>query len=320
MNLRIAEHPLFVGLAATALVSCLAGYIAHEESRAPLLEIYVIALKGGRAVFIRTPDDQRILVNGGQNSEIVKQITHVLPFYSRRIDTVIATDTDLKNVTGLIDIIGRYDVRHAYFPRYTLDNIGLASTAGPSFQVFKSSLAEKRVNVREIGAGDQVRISGLEGVTPEPSPPVTLHALFPVDPSVFSYSKASPPQIIFTIEHGMNRFTFVDDASVKVQKTIANSTTTKQLFDMDDLDSILITSKAGKIGDSAAELIKIIQPSWLIFEQTISAKSSSASSAKAQKKADPLAGILLGHRFNVRALKVVRILSDGVTVEIETTP
>lgn len=317
MDRHTLSRPFLIGLAATAIATCVAGYILHEEHRPQILEIYIFSLKGSRAIFIRTPDDQRVLVNGGPNSEVIKHITEVLPFYSRHIDVIVATDDDPKNVTGLIDVLDRYDVGRAYIPRYTAQSAGVASSTDPITQIFRATLEEKQIHTREISAGDQIRISGPEDVAPGMVPPVTLHALFPVDPSGFGYSKASPPQIVFTIEHGDNRFTFIDDASMKVQKSMVSATTTKQIFDTAGPNSVLITSKAGKVGDIASELVSVIRPSQLVFEQTTPVKQRAVSTTKVQKKPDPLAGILMDHRFNLRVLKMVRILSGGMTVKIE---
>src|ERR1700690_3654211 len=82
--------------AATAILATatLGGYVWKEEHHPAILEIYAFNLKSGRSYFIRTPDDKRILVDGGANSEIIGELTRILPFYSRRIDSLIATGQD----------------------------------------------------------------------------------------------------------------------------------------------------------------------------------------------------------------------------------
>jgi hypothetical protein len=49
------------------------------------------------AVFLQTSGGKRILINGGGNSEIIRKITKVIPFYSRHIDTIISTNEEDKN-------------------------------------------------------------------------------------------------------------------------------------------------------------------------------------------------------------------------------
>jgi beta-lactamase superfamily II metal-dependent hydrolase len=104
-TVRVAK----AGAIAIALVA-VAIYVWHEWARPTVFELYVFDTPGAPSVFIRTADDTRVVMNGGANSEIVKRLTEALPFYSRRIDRVIATDDDPKHTTGLIEILNRYDV------------------------------------------------------------------------------------------------------------------------------------------------------------------------------------------------------------------
>jgi beta-lactamase superfamily II metal-dependent hydrolase len=108
MSLRFSPKSAIIAATASAIVAGVGAYVWHQEHRLPLLDIYLFALKSGQSAFIRTPDDRRILVNGGSNSEIIRRISKRLPFYSRRIDALIVTDTSAKNVSGLIDVLERY--------------------------------------------------------------------------------------------------------------------------------------------------------------------------------------------------------------------
>ena len=124
-----ATKPFIIAaLATAATLAGIGGYAYIESNRPAVLELFIFNTPGNPAIFIRTPNDKRILINGGSNSEIIERISGILPFYSRRIDMVIATNDDPKNTTGLIDVIDRYSVDKVVLPAVSLQSLGLASS------------------------------------------------------------------------------------------------------------------------------------------------------------------------------------------------
>src|SRR5690349_22634790 len=91
-------------------------YIYKWEYRDPLLEVYFFSLNRGRSIFIRTPHNKTILIGGGQNSEVIREITKVTPFYRRSIDTVITPSATPAQIGGLIEVVHRYDVGEIIMP------------------------------------------------------------------------------------------------------------------------------------------------------------------------------------------------------------
>lgn len=337
MTTRFIARPFLIGATATALASCLAGYVWHEQQRPSVLEIYVFAMKSGRSMFIRTPDDRRILIDGGGSSQIIRQLTDIIPFYSRRIDTIIVTNTDGKNVSGLVDVIERYDVERAYIPRFTLENLGIASSTDKIYQTFIRTLTDSNIHVDEVVSGDQIPLSGPEDG--KMGHRVAMNIIFPVIPEKFDYSKASAPEILFNISYGDTSILFMGDASKKVQKFVASSSAIVTLISLPTIANadVLIVSHSAVPTNMSAEFMNIARPGALIFEKSVtkspantskSRKLKSMSSvssattgvkkATAKKKvvADPLAAILDEDRFNLREIGAVKIISDGKRVII----
>ncbi len=174
----------------------LGGYVWYWEFRKPLLEAYFFQLERGRSVFIRTPHNETVLIDGGQNSEILREITKVLPFYRRRIDTVIVTSSMPKNVGGLSDVVKRYNVG-----RVIESELMGTSTA---LTVFHKSWNKEIVKVKK---GDEFIIDG-----------VKFKVLFP-DP-LFKYNKTSFPELVLGIEYGDTRLLLLGDVSKTIQKRL----------------------------------------------------------------------------------------------------
>lgn len=126
--------------------ACAAAYVWRVSLRPPVFELYVFDTPGTQSLFVRTADDRRILVNGGSNADIVARITQLLPFYSRRIDEIVATDDDPKHIVGLIEVLQRYDVGSVV--------VGQATSSDPTYQTFLDLLFGKNIQPANLPEGD----------------------------------------------------------------------------------------------------------------------------------------------------------------------
>ncbi len=314
-----------VGLFFALLViggSILAIYIYHEESREKVLELYIFNMKSGPAVFIRTPNDKRVLINGGSNSEIISLITKILPFYSRRIDILMVTNDSAKNVTGLIDILNRYDVGKVYIPALNLAALGLASSTDPIYQIFLETANEKNIPIGELSKRDIIGLDngkqsiGSKAIIQD----VDAKILFPATSTEFAYSKASAPELIMNIRYGSTSFFMLGTATTKIQKFIASQGTTTS--------DVLMVWNSASVDNLDAGLIEQIQPDYLVYSKSLTAaapkaKTSSASSTSKSKKPkkikiDPLGYLNDANRYNIKAFEYIKITSNGVNLRVES--
>ncbi|MBN1494650.1 MBL fold metallo-hydrolase [Candidatus Peregrinibacteria bacterium] len=86
-----------------------AGSLTYGKFRISFLDV-----GQGDAIFIRTPDDYTVLVDGGPSSKVLEQIAEVMPVYSRTIDILILTHPHSDHVNGLTEITKRYVVKKAF--------------------------------------------------------------------------------------------------------------------------------------------------------------------------------------------------------------
>jgi competence protein ComEC len=312
MAVKIISKPLFIAVAAGAATLGVSGYVWNEEHRPPVLEIYVFALPNGRSMFIRTPDDKRILIDGGGNADIVRELSKILPFYSRHVDTVIATETAGKDISGLIDVILRYSVDRAYIPACTAGSLGLGDPTDETYSIFLEALNHLKISTSTVGAGDTIVLG--QGVS--------MNALFPVPAKAFAYSKASSPELLFNISYGDMSAMFLGNASVKVQKYIAKISPDKGKVRPTDSD-ILVVSHSALSANMSPELLNKIEPQYLIYSKSDSAsrpKTASSTNPKKKVQTDALSMIAIQNRFNIRQLGTVRIVSDGKSMQIKSSP
>lgn len=65
----------------------------------------------GDSIFVRTPDDYFILIDGGPSMNVLERITDVMPRYNRTIDLVVLSHPHADHVNGLVEVLKRYNVQ-----------------------------------------------------------------------------------------------------------------------------------------------------------------------------------------------------------------
>ncbi|MEI6305084.1 MAG: hypothetical protein WCP09_03680 [Candidatus Taylorbacteria bacterium] len=304
MSIKSVSKPVVIITAAGAVALSVGNYIWQQEHRPKRLEVYVFALDKGHAIFIRTPEDKRILINGGYNSEIVNKLTGILPFYSKRIDMIFATNTADNDIAGLIEILDRYRVEKIYVPAITLKSLGLASSTGTSYEIFTEKVTSNNIGIEDL-------LSGRKIVLDED---VYADILFPVPEGEFKYSKASPPELIMSITYKSSRFLLLGGASVKTQKYVASSSvglTQKRHGSFGGSDNtVLIVNGSAMPTNIASKLVEIFGPSYLVYSRML---SSIGKVANVKKKivADPLGDITGDHKFNLKEVGDLHMITDG---------
>lgn len=185
-------------------------YVLKWEHRPLILELYFFHLNRGHSVLIRTPHNKTILIDGGQTSEIIRELTNVFPFYRRRIDEVFVTKADAKNTGGLVDVFKRFEIGDVIEPVL----MGTSSARSALDQ----TIQKKRIKVRTVERGDSISIDN-----------ATFSILFPT--SGFKYNKTSTPELILRLDYGTTTFAFLGDASKTIQKFVMNDFQTVDILE-----------------------------------------------------------------------------------------
>lgn len=287
------------------LTTCgIAAYAWKEENRPKLLEIHALNLKSNVSFFLRTPDDRRIIIDGGVNSEIVRSVTKILPFYSRRIDSLILTSNSAKNASGFIDILKRYDVGEVYMPAVTLQSIGLSTSSDQIYDSFLDLLKEKGIEPKMIKEGDRLKFDDT----------VNANVIFPAEERNFQYSKASAPELMLKIKHADNVFTLIGHATLKIQKYL--------VVEAERSDLLFIANNASP-DNIDASLMDKVHPKYLIYSKSLTATTRTPAGndgKKKKEKSDPLYYLPQENRFNIKEYEYVRIESDGKGIRLFPHP
>ncbi len=85
-------------------------------------QIHFFDVGQGDAIFIKTPENHQVLIDGGKNDQILERLSEVMPFFDKEIDLVILTHPDLDHLGGLIEAIHRYKFNMVLITGIALDD------------------------------------------------------------------------------------------------------------------------------------------------------------------------------------------------------
>ena len=87
------------------------------------LHVSFLDVGQGDAILIQTPGGQNILIDGGPDPQrIILALSEKLPFWERIIDLVVSTQPQADHVTGLVEVLQRYDVKRVLDPGLPYDS------------------------------------------------------------------------------------------------------------------------------------------------------------------------------------------------------
>jgi competence protein ComEC len=112
------------------------------------LHLKVYDVGQGDAIFIRTPQGYKILVDGGPNNRVLDHLGRELAWNDRRIDFVILTHPQADHMAGLVEVIKRYEVGQVLIS-------GVEHTT-KLYQSWSEALAEKQIKPRIVKQGDEI--------------------------------------------------------------------------------------------------------------------------------------------------------------------
>jgi len=92
------------------------------EGRGGMLTIAFLDVGQGDAIFIEAPNGNQVLLDGGPNKKVLRELGHVMPFYDRSIDMIIASHPDQDHIGGLPAVIEKFRISVFVEPGVESDN------------------------------------------------------------------------------------------------------------------------------------------------------------------------------------------------------
>tara|TARA_Y100000310_G_scaffold297074_1_gene329839 strand:- start:3223 stop:4047 length:825 start_codon:yes stop_codon:yes gene_type:complete len=122
-----------------------------EISFSSSLEVAFFDVGQGDAIFLETPQGHQVLIDGGPDDTVLLGLNKVMPFWDRTIDLVILTHPDADHITGLVEVLKRYEVSHVLWTGVEKDT--------KSFEAWKQELEREGTKETIATAGQKIRWS-----------------------------------------------------------------------------------------------------------------------------------------------------------------
>lgn len=111
------------------------GVLKTEEPRD--LRVAFLDVGQGDAIFIESPTGTQIVVDGGPDSSLLRELTSVMNPFDRHLDAIVVTNPDQDHFAGFIELLERYSVEKEFEP-------GTKKTT-LTYKAFESALTKNNV-------------------------------------------------------------------------------------------------------------------------------------------------------------------------------
>ncbi len=220
------------------MVSCVIWSVVFHENRGNLLTFAVLDIGQGDSLFIESPTGVQVLIDGGPNKNLMKEISQVLPWYDRHVDMIVVTNPDRDHYEGFIPFMKKYSTDVVLEPGTINDN--------SAYDVFQKEIVDKKITKILARRGQVIDLGG----------GAYLQILFP-DRNVSEVS-SNAGSIVMKLVYG--------DTSVLLQgDSISNIEQYLLEIDGDYLKSDIL--KAGHHGSrtsSVEEYVSKVSPKWTV--------------------------------------------------------
>jgi competence protein ComEC len=88
-----------------------------------LLTFAVLDIGQGDALYIESPTGAQVLIDGGPDGSVLRELPKVMRFSDRTLDAVVATHQDADHIAGLVDVLKRYYVGAFIEPGLNKDTV-----------------------------------------------------------------------------------------------------------------------------------------------------------------------------------------------------
>lgn len=165
--------------------------------------VFFLDVGQGDAIFIKTPKNYTILIDGGPSKKILFELSEILPLWERKIDLVLLTHPHADHLVGLCEVLKNYKVGEVWLS-------GVIHPT-PEYQEFLNLLKEKNIPTKIIKMGDR-------RVFPDKS---RLEILWPKE-SLFQkrVEDLNHFSVVARFSFGENQFLFTGDIDQEAQREI----------------------------------------------------------------------------------------------------
>jgi len=214
-------------------------YQSFEESKA--LEVDFLDVGQGDAILIKTPDHQRILIDGGPSNAVVNKLGENLPFFDKKIDLIILTHPHADHLDGLIEILKRYEVKKIL-------STGVIHTT-PDYLSWLEEIKNQNVPMEIARAGQTLDFDG----------GIKMEIFYPSEDSAGrQVENLNNTSIVAKLVFGQTSFLFTGDAETEAEESLL-------VGDFDLQADVLKVAHHGSKNSTSQNFLEKVQPKFAVI-------------------------------------------------------
>jgi competence protein ComEC len=230
------------------------------------------------------------LVDGGPDNSVLQKLGKTMPFYDKDIDLVVMTHSDADHITGLIEVLEKYEVKNIVY-----SNIVRKSAL---YDAWRYAVAEEGADIIDPMAGEIVDLGN----------GVTLTVLHPTESLTGKVlEKTNNDSVVLILKYGETEILLTGDIEAKAERQIILSGV--------NLDAdVLKVAHHGSKTSTIEEFLYEVSPQVAVIQ--VGAKNRYGHPTQEVLKRLENLGIKL-YRTDVDG--DIKVISDGQRYQIMTT-
>lgn len=236
------QKPILLLLLVFFIVSSFITFkIFYDFRTREFLTVVFLDVGQGDSIFIEAPNGFQIIVDGGPNSDVVRSLSKVIPYYDRSIDLLIASHSDSDHIAGFVDLMERFRIT-TYAQNFVEDEDALNS------HIF-DLIEEKKIDQVFLKSGDKIAIDPIENIY--------LEVLWP--PENHLESENNDNSLIIRLVYNDISFLLTGDASIYIEENLISILKKKILAE------VLKVGHHGSKTSTAPNFVKMVDPEYAVI-------------------------------------------------------
>lgn len=173
------------------------------NSGSGLLTVTFLDVGQGDSIFIETPDGIQMLIDGGSNNSVLRQLAKQMSIGDKNIDVVLATHPDKDHVGGLVDVLERYQVANIIKTNNQSDTV--------TFKALESAEEKEGANIYFATVGQQLALGASTSIL-----------IFSPNGDV-SDLESNTSSIVAQLRYGDIEFMLTGDAPISIEEYLSRT-------------------------------------------------------------------------------------------------
>ncbi len=196
----------------------------------------------GSAILVNAPNNNQVLIDGGPSDAVLAKLGEALPFGDRQIELVILTHPDADHLSGLVEVLRRYDVGQIL-------ESGIADSSA-EYRVWNDLIKTKNIPVIFAQAGQTVAVADNLAIK-------ILYPLGKINGQEFKNTNAT--SLVGKIIYGQNSVLFTGDAEEQTEQPLL-------MLGVDLRADILAVGHHGSKTSTSAKFLAAVAPEIAVIQ------------------------------------------------------